>query len=212
MLEITKDTDVYTADGEHVGSVDRIVIDPLSRQLTHLVVRKGILFTEDKLIWFEDISTATPERINLRQDVEVDDLPPFERQYYVPMHEADRRGSPEAKLPAFAATWYGPLGIEGPTRQDPLVAVQERNIPDRLTALEAGLPVFSSDHEIVGRLRRVTADDAGMPTEIVLEPSGLSPDRRSVPIAWVKDITEEAIALAATARQVEAIVPLGPDG
>jgi hypothetical protein len=128
------------------------------------------------------------------------------------MHEADRRGSPEAKLPAFAATWYGPLGIEGPTRQDPLVAVQERNIPDRLTALEAGLPVFSSDHEIVGRLRRVTADDAGMPTEIVLEPSGLSPDRRSVPIAWVKDITEEAIALAATARQVEAIVPLGPDG
>ena len=216
MLEVTQETDVYTARDEHVGSVDRIVIDPVSGRVSHVVVRKGLFFPEDKLIQMEDISTATPERINLRQGVVADELLPFVEQHYVPFDEADIE---EADRPArlidggtgFVSTWYGPLGVAAPMHESTLLAVSERNIPDRLTALQAGVPVFSSDRQVVGRLDRVITTNDGHPTHFVIEAEGLSSDRLAVPIGWVDDITEEAVALAATARAIEALLPLGLD-
>ncbi len=208
MLEVTRDTGVYTADDEHVGDIDRIVLDPVSQALTHVVVRKGVLLREDRLIRFDDISTATPERVNLRQGVDADELVPFEEQHFVPLDEVDRPGT-RAYEPAFAATWYGPLGVASPMQEDALVSVRERNIPDRLAAVEAGLPVFTSDHEAVGRLERVVATDAGMPTHLVIEAMGLSRARRAVPISWVDHISEGVIQLGATARMIDAIRPLG---
>ncbi|MEX1295726.1 MAG: PRC-barrel domain-containing protein [Candidatus Limnocylindrales bacterium] len=211
MLEVTKNTDVYTADDRHVGSVDRIVLDPVTQQLTHVVVRKGIFFPEDKLIHFEDISTATPERINLRQGVDAAQLDPFVEHHFVTVDETDL---PEGDLvydPGFVSAWYGPIGVAPPMHRDALLSVSERNIPDRLLALEAGSPVLSSDHEVVGHLERVLATDDGRPTHLVIEDDGLSLDRRAMPIGWVGEITEEGIALGVTAHMVEAVVPLGPD-
>ena len=211
MLEVTKDTDVYTADDSHVGSVDQIVLDPDSGKLTHVVVRKGLFFPEDKLIPFEDISTATPERINLRQGVEADAFLPYVEQHYLPTHELDRPAALAEPDPPYLATWYGPMAVIPTIPRPEMHEVRERNIPDRLTALQAGHPVFSSDGEAVGQLERVVATDVGLPTHFVIGSSGLSPDRRAVPVDWVRDINEDAIELAATAHQVEAIVPLGPD-
>ena len=216
MLEVTQETDVYTARDEHVGSVDRIVIDPVSGRVSHVVVRKGLFFPEDKLIQMGDISTATPERINLRQGVVADELLPFVEQHYVPFDEADME---EADRPArlidggagFVSTWYGPLGVAAPMHESTLLAVGERNIPDRLTALQAGVPVFSSDRQVMGRLDRVITTNDGHPTHFVIEAEGLSSDRRAVPIGWVDDISEEAVSLAATARAIEALMPLDPD-
>ena len=71
--------------------------------------------------------------------------------------------------------------------------------------------VISSDRKAVGELERVVTTDAGLPTHFVVGSTGLSIDRRAVPVDWVRDISEDAIQLAATERQVEAIVPLGPD-
>ena len=211
MLEVTQDTNVYTARDEHVGSVDRIVIDPVTRRLSHVVVRKGRFFPEDKLIRMEDIATATPARINLRQNVALDDLLPFVEQHYVPVDEVDRPARLIDGRAGFVSTWYGPLGVAAPMHADTLLAVSERNIPDRLTALQPGVRVFASDHEVVGRLERVVTTDDGLPTHFVIEAEGLSSERRAVPIGWVEDISEEAVALAATARMVEAIPPLGAD-
>ncbi len=211
MLEVTKNTDVYTADDKHVGSVDRIVIDPVTQQLTHVVVRKGIFFPEDKLIHFEDISTATPERINLRQGVDSTRLDPFVERHFVPLDETDLREGDVVYDPGFVSAWYGPIGIAPPMHRDALLSVSERNIPDRLLALEAGLAVLSSDHVVVGHLERVLATDDGRPTHFIIDAGGLSLERRAVPIGWVGEITEEGIALGVTAHMVETIVPLGPD-
>lgn len=211
MLEVTKDTNVYTATDKHVGSVDRIVLDPDSQKLTHIVVRKGLFFPEDKLIPFEDISTATPERINLRQDVEADDFLPYIEHHYLPLDMVDQPSAWTAAEPPYLATWYGPMAVVPNTRPEAVQEVGERNIPDRLTTLQAGHPVFSSEHEVVGQLERVVTTDAGLPTHFVIGADGLAPERRAVPIDWVRDITEDAIQLAATEHMVDALVPLGPD-
>jgi len=211
MLQVTNDTDVYTARDEHVGSIDRVVIDPATHRMSHVVVRKGLFLPEDKLIAVEDISTATPERVNLRQDVSPDDLLPFVEQHFVPLDEADRPAEADAKYGGMALAWYGPVGSTAPLPPETVVAVNERNIPDRLAAVEVGIPVFGSDREDVGRLDRLITDDSGFPSYLVVSDGGLRPESRAVPIAWVEDIAENVILLAARGRMVRAIPPLGPD-
>lgn len=41
---------VLGLEGEHVGNVSEVIIQPTSNQVTHFVVSKGLLFSTDKLI------------------------------------------------------------------------------------------------------------------------------------------------------------------
>ena len=91
-----------------------------------------------------------------------------------------------------------------------LVPVRQRTIPDRLTALETGVPVFSSDRHDVGRLDRIVTSDQGQPTHVVVEAGRLMAERRALPMAWVAEIAEDAIALDVTREAVEAVLPLDP--
>ncbi|MEA2025109.1 MAG: PRC-barrel domain-containing protein [Chloroflexota bacterium] len=208
MLEVTRDTDVFTARDEHVGKVDRIIIDALTRDVTHIVVCKGIFFPEDKLISTEDIVTATEERINLGQDVDLDQLQPFIEYHYVPLDEADKAGIAIEDAAFFSSTWYGPYGISSPMYEATMRTVTERNIPDRTTALEAGATVFTKDFQDVGRLEQVLMTDTGVPTHIVIEKGGLISERRAVPMNWIEDIAENAMRLGVNEHTVESIEPL----
>ncbi len=205
MLDITNDTDVYTAGDRHVGTVGRIILDPSTRTVSHVVVRKGILFTEDRLVPIADIATATPQRINLRQEVGLDDLSPFIEQYYVPLDEADRAAGSDGRGVRVAMPWSGPLGETMPVAGAELVPVRERTISDRLTALEAGVPVFASDRHEIGRLDRIVTTDQGQPSHIVVEDGGLLRHRRAIPIDRVQDIAENVIVLDTTHDEVDAI-------
>lgn len=72
-------------------------------------MRKGWLFTEDKLVPIDLIDKAAKDEVRLRPDVaDLDQLPPFEETYYV------EPGEPYADTyPAgYAAPiyWYPPVG------------------------------------------------------------------------------------------------------
>ena len=53
----------------------------------------------------------------------------------------------------FAMPLSGPVGEVMPAAGAEFIAVHERNIPDHLTALEAGVPVFASDRHASGGRR-----------------------------------------------------------
>lgn len=211
MLDITNDTDVYTAHDRHVGTVERIVLDPRTRAISHVVVGKGILFREDRLVPIGDIATATAERINLRRGVTVDDLVPFVEQYYEPLADDDRPAGLVDRGVHFAMPLTGPLNESTAVVDAELVPVDRRNIPDRLTALETGVSVLASDHHEVGRLDGIVTSDGGVPSHLVVVSGGLIHTRRELPIEWVADITETAIVLEATRGNVEAVAPLDAD-
>jgi sporulation protein YlmC with PRC-barrel domain len=46
-MQFKENAEVFTSTGEKDGRIDRVVIDPNSNELTHLVVKKGFLFTKD---------------------------------------------------------------------------------------------------------------------------------------------------------------------
>lgn len=216
-MRINESARVFTADDEHVGRVDRIVVDPLTRAVTHVVVRKGIFFPEDKVIPIDQIATATEERINLVQEADARDFPPFFETHYTPLDELDEDDAAEESAGAAAAAavatapplvWHGTYGGVAPLVPGVMRTVVERNIPERALALEPGARVLARGRREVGRLEEVVVTETGQATHIVVSREGLTPTRRALPMSWVDDIAENEIRLGVREGLVESVEAL----
>lgn len=103
-MQFKKSAPVYTADEQQVGAVDRVVLDPQTNEISHLVIRQGWLFTEDKVVPIELVDTATAERVQLRSGIKnLDQLPQFEEVYYIPYDENAEKAEPAPQAPSHAA-------------------------------------------------------------------------------------------------------------
>ena len=57
---------MLTAEGKHVGNIERVLADPSAEEVTHLLISKGILAKEMKLIPRKWISSWGEEKVHLR--------------------------------------------------------------------------------------------------------------------------------------------------
>jgi sporulation protein YlmC with PRC-barrel domain len=102
-MEIREGASVVTTKDDKVGTVYRIVIDPRTMQITHLVVRKGFLFTDDKVLPMNLVERADGETVVLRSDAgDLDELPDFSEKEYIhcsniPLSTPNPRASPNRK-------------------------------------------------------------------------------------------------------------------
>lgn len=93
-MQFTEGAKVFTADGERVGAIDRVVLKPDTKEVTHLVVQKGFLFTEDKVVPMSLVGPATEDRVTLREDAgDLQALPDFEESHHVPL-DRGRQSAP----------------------------------------------------------------------------------------------------------------------
>jgi sporulation protein YlmC with PRC-barrel domain len=67
IMQFKENAEVLTSSGEKVGRIDRVVIDPKSKELTHVVVKKGFLFTKDKVVSVDHVETTNEDRILLKR-------------------------------------------------------------------------------------------------------------------------------------------------
>src|ERR671924_29666 len=114
-LELQEGTSVFTASGEEVGKINRFVLDPETNEVTHIVVQKGWLFTEDKVVPIDWVSSATEEKVTLNENTnDFDQLPPFEEMHFI---EVPEEGTNRVDQPTYryapAYYWYPPAGYVG---------------------------------------------------------------------------------------------------
>lgn len=207
-MQLKRDAKVVTMDGDDVGRVDRVVIDPGTRDISHLIIRQGWLFKEDKVLKYDLIDSATETEVRLRasrHDLELDPLPPYQETYFVPARNADS---------GFAAPlYYYPLGVNpGPVGQpdvylDPtFVASEKSNIPAESVALKEGARVVSADDEHVGDVDQIiTNSDTGRATHFVVESGLLNKEHRYIPYHWVTLVTENEVRLAVSADVIRSL-------
>lgn len=209
-----ENVEVITSDGQKVGQLDRVVMDPRSKELTHLIVRKGFLFTEDKVVPFDFVETATEDRIVLKEGPQdPDDFPDFEETHFVPVEETEASEKYGTEGLSTLA-WYYPLpggawwrarnflypGISKP----PYVRKTEMNIPDGTVPLEEGAKVVSSEGEHVGDIERVYADEEEQRVTHLLISKGLiSKSRKLIPSMWVDSVREDEVRLSVGERFIE---------
>ena len=63
-MQFRHGTKAFTADGKSIGTLVRIVIDPLTRQITHIVLLTSLL-PEEKEIPIQNVAESSLERIVL---------------------------------------------------------------------------------------------------------------------------------------------------
>lgn len=213
-MKIKEGATVLTADDQKVGRIERVVIDPRTREITHLVVRQGFLVTEDKVMSLDLVETVGQDRLLLNREADdMPDLPPFEETHFVPLDNQEiQQTYPLGYVrPIY---WYPPMTSTPPPHNYPADYVGytgppydtqiKRNIPDDTVPLKEGAKVISYDAAHVGDVEQVfthpTTDQA---THFVISQGWLLKERKVVPLNWLNSISEEQVQLAVNSRIIE---------
>ena len=210
-MELKEGTSVFTASGEEVGKINRFVLNPTTNEVTHIVVQKGWLLPEDKVVPLQMVNASTEDRVVLNEDIgDFDELPPFEETHYVELTEDDTslaERPPYRSAPAYYL--YPPAGYIGyPTYGlgyygwPPVETVQ--NIPGNTVPLKEGSNVISSDDEHVGDVERLFVDpDSNRATHFLVSQGLLFKEQKLVPADWVRSVEEDKVRLAVPSRLLE---------
>lgn len=210
-MELREGVGVFTPAGEEVGRVNRFVLDPATNEVTHIVIQKGWLLPEDKVLPFEMVSAATDERVVLREDVGAfDELPPFEETQFVRAADEEPGEPAPAADPtsryAPAYYWYPTLGFPGiglghyawPRGET------KRNIPEDTVPLREGTNIVSSDGKHVGDVERLFLEaGSNKVTHFLISQGVLFKDRKMVPAHWVKSVEEDSVHLVVSSQVLE---------
>jgi uncharacterized protein YrrD len=202
-MEIKNGADVLTHEGDKVGTVNRVVIDPRTKEVTHLVVEKGFLFTTDKVIPVGAVEREMEDQLVLSQGSrDYSEYPDYEETTYVPLYDQTLDADDVALTSPMPVYWYPPVGSVGRFESGgmyfPFKEESETNIPEGTVALQEGAEVLDSGGESIGRVRKIfTYEDTGVMTHFVLERgSMLNKNRVVVPMDWVREIGEDSVRLA----------------
>lgn len=218
-MQFKENAVVSTSDGQKVGRIDRVVISPESKELTHIVVKKGLLFTEDKVVAVDHVDATSEDQVILKSNIEnPDELPNFEESHYIPAFNEDERIPDNlAKLRPLA--WYYPLPgapwwrfeADHGYGKPPYLHTTELNIPDGTVPLEEGAEVLTRDGEHVGDVERVYSEpDENRVTHLLVSKGFISKEKKLVPTMWVDNVLEDRVRLAVEKEIIERLPAYSP--
>jgi hypothetical protein len=193
--------------------------------VSHVVIRQGLFFTEDKVIPVEYFDEATSERAMLNQNSSsLDDLPKFEEIEHVPMDSAELEAAySKFEEAPFFVYWNPPVGAntnyttgyygsaplpvrEGIPQYPRYVQQTKQNIPEDTIALKEGAHVHSSDGEHIGDIEEIYVDPrTEYATHVLISQGFLLKEKKWVPTMWFKTVTEDDVYLAVSAPTIEKI-------
>ncbi len=220
MFELKEGMTVLTPGGEELGRINRFVLDPATNEVTHVVVQKGWLLPEDKVLPFEMVRSTDDEKLVLSEEVpDFDQLPSFEETHFVSAADERPPGSDVGPGgdPAYAYTpayyWYpshsnvGYPGIGFGHFAWP-VGETKRNIPEDTVPIQEGTDIRSADGKHVGDVERLLIDpESNKVTHFVASQGVLFKDRKLIPIHWVKQVDEENVFLVVNSQLLERLPP-----
>lgn len=199
MIRLLKDAEIFSSVGEKIGKLDRVVLDPETKEVSHIVAKQGIVFSDRKVIPISYVN-LDGERITLTKNaMELDDLPDFIESSYV---KTENRDAPEQNAdtlyfypPRQSAWWATGGNIIYPRPK--YVFETETAIPEGTVALEEGAKVIGNDGEEVGEVERVIVESTEKrATHIVVSRGLLSKEYKMIPTLWITDVTEDHVYLS----------------
>lgn len=190
-MELKEDAHVVTSDGKAAGRIHRVVIDPETKKVTHLVIKSGLLGMDDKVVEVQKVDIASPEAVTLLCTAEeLKFMPPFIMTQYTPVSGGTFSS---------AATLY-----PNPIPDNSAVSETRRTIPEELIALKEGAPVVSVDDEQIGKIERVITDpESGQVTHFILAKGRRHKERKQIPFEWVDKLNEDKVRLTVNSAQLE---------
>jgi len=208
-MEIAKNAAVINREGTKLGHVDRVVIDPKTKEISDLVVQKGLLFKTDKVVPLRMFRRIDENQLEITQDTdELERLPDFEETHHIPArsYSPGMGGNRQQAQPLY---WYSMIptrvwwGVHSGYTQYPRYAVPDyvvttqQNIPEGSVPMEEGAKVISADGEHIGNVEKIyTATAENRAVYLVVSKGLLLKTTKLVPTVWVKHILEDEVHLS----------------
>ncbi len=220
---LKQNANVITPAGDKVGEIDRVVMDPNTHEITHVVIRKGFLFREDKVLPIQYLEKSGQEEDEVRLKPGVDDLegfPPFEEEDYLIADETELRDTPFREEDSYASplywissgSWmpvYGPYywnASQSVEADEAIERITRTNIPAGTVAVKEGADVLSSDGKHVGTLKQVLMQPGTeKASHFVIRQGTLFTEDRLVPLKWIQFVGEDQIHLSVNAQFLESL-------
>ena len=230
MAELTSGAPVRTVDGTELGRLNRFVLHPKTRLVSHIVFERGLLDAKEYVLPLELVNRISEDEIVLHPlPMDIDHIPAFREEHYVLSDETNLGSNPMFTanpglrmyyayppvgfspfgmvdpMPsgsAFAPGVNNPIPVSGVGGDESGVRVEvEENIPQDSVALKEGARVISRDDQHVGDVERVFVSPKDTRATHLLISSGLLfKEHKLVPIDWVDKIYEEKVFLSMDAR------------
>lgn len=204
-----------TAHGKIIGRIERIVVDPATGGVTHLVVKNGRMPGRDrKVVPVDALETPTPGRDRLTARVAgIEAFPTFDRTRYVPVggvEDFQRQASRKAAWMAWFHTrphnpWWQAESSAPPER--PLFARKKRRgIPDGTVPLAEGAVVADSLGKRVGDVTEVGLDPSdGRMTHVSVSCGWFTKGHKRIPMRWVRRLSERGVRLNVEKASIESL-------
>ncbi|HEX5808972.1 MAG TPA: PRC-barrel domain-containing protein [Anaerolineales bacterium] len=215
-MRLEKGMHVFTAQGEKIGTLSRVVIDARTRDVTDIVVERGAFTGGEKVIPIGLVDRENDDRIQLRETNQgVDDFLEYETTHFVALDNVDE---PYENIQA--SFWYPPTNLNlapGGGGMLPDVAPDsvphtETSIPEGRITISQGAQVFSSDDKHLGNVDQVVVDaNSNQLTHFVIGKGFLFKEHRLVPAQWIERVSEDKVYLAVAARLFDRLPDHRPD-
>ncbi|MDW8060405.1 MAG: PRC-barrel domain-containing protein [Thermomicrobium sp.] len=220
---------VMSRDGKRIGTVDQLVLDPVTREVQAIIVHRGLLLSEDRIVDRALIDAVAPDgTVWLSLDAErADELPRFVEAEFVRLTDEEAAtlpyvwpssgamgpipifwGTPisEPTIPEPRVAPYDPSG--GTLPSTPVVAAPPvevaTNLPPEAVRIDRGTAVVAADGERLGKVEHVHLNEDGEIVSLAVDPGLFGGEHLHIPAAWIASVTEDEIRLsvdAATARR-----------
>ena len=206
-IQFQKNANVIAANGQPLGQIDRVVLNPETKVITDIVVKKGSLFNkEDKVVPVGLVAETTEDQILLRNEAgELNAFPVFEERRIVPGKEdIDKTLSSEnaPQMVNYGFPEVSPAYVQPSGKQ--FVTQIEQNIPEGTVAMKEGAKVITSEGKHVGYVERVLADSSvDQVTHLLVSTGRFTKDAKLIPIDWVMVMGEDEIHLRVNKDSVE---------
>lgn len=212
-IQLQKHAHVLASNAQEVGFLERVVVNPEWKVITHIVVRMGPLFNkEDKIVPIELVADTTEDLVLLDVDAAtVESMPLFEEKQVISEERSvGALASSENKQPVP----FGESQAVIPLVLDPdetYATETVQNIPEGTVAMKEGAKVIASDGEHVGHVERILADPSvDQVTHLLISRGIFNKEVKLIPSKWILKIGEESVYLNVNNDSIEGMegIPL----
>jgi len=213
MLRLIKDARVFSSMGEKVGTLERVVLDPETMEVSALIVKRGVFPAQSTVIPISFVELGE-KQIKLNKTViELEKLPEYNETYYVSTGQGVKSDE-EAE----AVYWYPPpnvawwvMGGRNFYPKPRYVHKTEANLPEGTVALEEGAMVVSKDGEEVGSIERVIVETSeNLATHFVVCKGLLFKEYKLIPTIWISNVTDDKVYLLIGSSTLDKLIDYQP--
>jgi uncharacterized protein YrrD len=219
-MDIELGKPVLGNDGEEIGDVERLIVDPNERVVREFMIKEGTLLSTDRIVHIDLVTRIDSDgtvHLSIASD-DADSLPAFVEDRYVAPTEHELNEMPQAWIGAAGGAGGGPLlwGAAGPPRGEPgqgsmfepasvPTAPAEPDYPIDQTnvVIDEGTDVVDKDGEAVGTVDEVHYDAQGRISGLKVTSGTIFTKKLNVPLKWVDSMQPDAVRLSITGEEAE---------